>query len=164
MSIGTLVPADVTNSPNVTAKFRFFESARNTVATGVTLRRIPEGDRYTVNWNLMWDAYSNEKTVSHTFATLAIYSIEKAQDTTAIKSGGTSTFQTGYEYITDNWGRILYGPNYNFETKAIGAYLAYAKIWDHFNLQATLYSTNVQNVRWNVQDGYIVYMDAYWRF
>ena len=164
MSVGTLVPADATNSPNLTVKFRFLDTIRNTVATGFTLRKIPEGDRYTLNWNLMWDAYSNEKSISHTFATLAIYSIEKAEDTTAIKSGGTSTFQTGYEYITDSWGRVLYGPNYNFETKAIGAYLAYAKIWDRFNLQATLYSTNVRNVKWSVQDGYIVYLDAYWRF
>lgn len=164
MSIGTLAPADVNNSPNITVKVRFLDSIRNTLATGFTLRRIPEGERYTLNWNLMWDAYSNEKSISHTFATLAIYSIEKAEDTTAIKSGGTSTFQTGYEYITDSWGRILYGPNYNFETKAIGAYLAYAKIWDHFNLQATLYSTNVRNPKWSVQDGYVVYLDGYWRF
>ncbi len=164
MSVGTLAPADVNNSPNLTVKFRFLDTIRNTLATGFTLRRIPEGERYTLNWNLMWDAYSNEKSISHTFATLAIYSIEKAEDTTAIKSGGTSTFQTGYEYITDSWGRILYGPNYNFETKAIGAYLAYAKIWDHFNLQTTLYSTNVRSIKWSVQDGYILYLDGYWRF
>ncbi len=164
MSIGTLAPADFSNSPNLTLKVRFLDSIRNTVATGFTLRRVPEGERYTLNWNLMWDAYSNEKSISHTFATLAIYSIEKAEDTTAIKSGGTSTLQTGYEYITDGWGRILYGPNYNFETKSIGAYLAYAKIWDRFNLQTTLYSTNIKNVKWSVQDGYILYLDGYWRF
>jgi hypothetical protein len=163
MSIGTLAPADATNSPNFTAKIRFINNTTTSVATGVTLRKIPDGDRYTVNWNLMWDTFSSEKTVSHTFATLAIYSIEKAEDTTAIKSGGTSTFQTGYEVILDNWS-VHFGPNYNFETKTVGGYLAYAKVWDHFNLQGTIYSTNIRNVQWSINDGYVVYLDAYWRF
>lgn len=165
LSVGTLATASVFNSPNISLKAKFIDTASTSLATGVSFAKVPDGNnRWLVNWNLMWDSFTRENTISHTFATLAIYSIERAEDTTAIKAAGTSSFQTGYEVILGNWSRILFGPNYNFETKAVGGYLAYAKIWDHFHLQGTLYSTNVRNVKWSVTEGYFVYLDAYWRF
>lgn len=165
LSVGTWLLADVTTSPNLILKARFIDRPTVSAATGLTVARDPKNsNRWTLNWNLMWDFFSTEETVSHTFASLAIYNIEKAEDTTAIKSAGTSSFQTGYEFIFDNWNRLLLGPNYNFETKTVGGYFSYVKIWDRFHLQGTLYSTNIRTPKWSTEDGYFVYVDGYWRF
>lgn len=164
LSVGTLVPGNFLDAPNVSLKAQFLDTATESVASGVTASRVPGSSRWVFNWNLMWDSFSKESMVSHMFVTLAIVSIEKAEDSTAIKSAGTSSIQSGHEYILDNWSRVLFGPNYNFEARAIGGYLAYVKIWDNFHLQGTIYSTNVQEVKWNVNDGYFAYIDAYWRF
>jgi hypothetical protein len=164
-TVGTWVPGNFSTTPNLNFKLRFIDVPSVSAATGLNFTRDPENsNRWLVNFNLLWDFYTTQSTVSHTFATVAIYAIEKAEQTTAVKAAGTSTFQTGYEYIFDNWSRLLAGPNYNFETKTIGGYLAYVKIWDRFHLQGTLYSTNVRNVRWSTTDGYFGYIDAYWRF
>jgi hypothetical protein len=165
LTVGTWIPGDATRAPNLSFKTRFTNTSAVAASTGFSFARDPQNSKnWLVNLNLMADFFTTEETVSHIFATLAVYSIEEAEDTTAIKSAGTSSFQSGYEFILDSWNRILAGPNYNFETKTVGGYLSYVRIWDRFHLQGTLYSVNVQNVKWSLTEGYFAYVDAYWRF
>jgi hypothetical protein len=111
-----------------------------------------------------WDSISSESVISHTLFTVAAMSFENADDITAIKSLGTSSLQTGYEFILGSWNRVLLGPSYNFETKALGGYLTYLKIWDRFHFSLSVNSTNVSSFKFSPVDGYYFLFDMYWRF
>lgn len=163
-TIETIVPAYILGAYNASAKFRVYQSNSTVVSMGPNFARIPSQDRSTLNLNFYWDSISSESTLSHTFFTLALLSFEDAEDATAIKSLGTSSFQTGYEFIMPNWDRVLLGPTYNFEKKAVGGYLTYVKIWDRFHGSLSVNSTNVSSFKLSPVDGYYFSFDAYWRF
>ncbi|MGZ3784392.1 MAG: hypothetical protein ACXVC3_07625 [Bdellovibrio sp.] len=164
LTFNTVLPLDFLGGPNAAAKARVFESFSNVVSTGLTFVKIPNETRSTLNLNVYWDSISSESVISHTLLSVALFSFEQAQDATAIKSLGTSSFQTGYEFILNNWDRLLIGPNYNFEKKAVGGYLTYVRIWDKFHLSFSLNSTNIASLKYAPVDGYYLAFDAYWRF
>jgi hypothetical protein len=164
LSATTVLPLMVTGSYNLTAKYRFYSSDSTVLATGLAFAKIPNEPRATLNLNFYWDSISNSSTISHTFVTLSLATFEQAEDVTAIKALGTSSFQTGYEFILSNWDRVLLGPTYNFEKKAIGGYLSYLMVWDKFHLGGTISSTNVSSFKFSTSDGYYLAADAYWRF
>ncbi|MNL36695.1 hypothetical protein D3C87_1587930 [compost metagenome] len=146
------------------AKWRFLSSDSNTVASSLVFAKIPSSSQSTLNLNFHWDSISSENTVSHTVLSIALFTFDEAKDATAIKSLGTSSFQTGYEFILGNWDRVLVGPSYNFEKQAVGGYLSYLKIWDRFHLGVSLNSTNITELKYSTSDGYYLAGDAYWRF
>ncbi|QDK38248.1 hypothetical protein [Bdellovibrio sp. NC01] len=164
LTVQAVLPGYLLGAYNATAKFRAYQSNSTVISVGPTFARIPSQDKSTLNLNFYWDSISSESTLSHTFATLALFSFENAEDATAIKSLGTSSFQTGYEFILGNWDRVLLGPTYNFEKKAIGGYLTYLKIWDHFHGGLSVNSTNISSFKLSPVDGYYFTVDAYWRF
>lgn len=164
ISLTTLVPFTLTGNFNLTTKWQFYSSDTTVLATGLAFAKIPNEPRSTLNLNLYWDSISNSSTISHTFVTLSLITFEQAEDATAIKALGTSSFQTGYEFILSNWDRMLIGPTYNFEKKAVGGYLSYLKIWDKFHIGVTLGSTNVTGLKYSTSDGYYLAADSYWRF
>lgn len=163
-TIGTFVPLLIAGSPNGQAKFKFFESDSNTFATGLSYTKIPDDTRSSLNLDFFWDSISSESVISHTYISLALYSFDQAEDTTAIRSLGTSTFQSGYEFILSNWDRLLVGPSYNFEKKAIGGYASYVAIWDTFHLAVSANATNVRSFKLSPTDGYYFFIEGYWRF
>ncbi|WP_415061986.1 hypothetical protein [Bdellovibrio sp.] len=164
LTVNTVVPADFLGAMNAGAKALIYESYSNIFAMGLNFAKIPNQTRSTLNLNIHWDSISSESVVSHTLLSMALFSFEDAEDTTAIKSLGTSSFQTGYEFILDNWDRVLLGPSYNFEKKAVGGYLTYLKIWDKFHLSFSLNATDVASLKFSPVDGYYLLFDAYWRF
>lgn len=164
LSVGTLVPLNAVGSANGMIKARIYRSDTHVVAAGLTYTKIPNSTESTLNINFMWDSISNADSVTHNFISLAVLSFDKAEDASAIKSLGTSSLQTGYEFIMDDWSRILFGPNFNFETKTVGGYLSYLKIWDQTHLQISLNSTNIRSFKLSPTDGYYAFFDAYWRY
>lgn len=164
LTVSTLVPANFLGAANAGVKAQMYESYSNVFAAGLNYAKIPNQTGSTLNLNLHWDSISSESVVSHTLLTIALFTFEDAQDTTAIKSLGTSSLQTGYEFILDNWDRVLLGPSYNFEKKTVGGYLTYLKIWDHFHLSFSLNATDVATLKFSPVDGYYLLFDAYWRF
>lgn len=164
LTLNTLVPLNFLGGPNASAKARIFESFSNVVSTGLNFVKIPNENRTTLNFNLYWDSVSSESVVSHTLLSVALFSFEQAEDATAIKSLGTSSIQSGYEFILNNWDRVLLGPSYNFEKKAVGGYLTYLRIWDKFHLSFSLNATNIASLKYAPVDGYYLAFDAYWRF
>lgn len=164
LTVSTVVPADLLKAPNASVKVQMYRSYSNVVATGLNFTKIPDQTRSTLNLNFHWDSVSSESVISHTLLSVALFSFEEAEETTAIKSLGTSSLQTGYEFILDNWDRVLVGPSYNFQKKSVGGYLSYLKIWDKFHLSFSLNATDVATFRFSPVDGYYVLFDAYWRF
>ncbi len=165
LTVNSVLPADVLGAPNASMKARLYEGKGNVFSAGLVFAKIPDGENEsTLNLNLYWDSISSETVVSHTFLSIALYSFDSAENSTAIKSLGTSSLQTGYEFILPDWDRVLVGPSYNFETKAVGGYLAYLRIWDRFHGGVSINSTNLTTFSLDPNDGYYFLFDAYWRY
>lgn len=164
LTISSLVPGFLLEAPNAAFKARFFQSSSNIFAGGLSYVKIPNEASSTLNLNLYWDSISSESVVGHTFISLALLTFDEASDATAIKSLGTSSLQSGYEYILDNWDRVLAGPSYNFEKKAVGGYITYLKIWDKFHASVSLNAVDIASMKASPTDGYFMVIDAYWRF
>lgn len=164
LTVNTVVPANFVGAPNAAVKARLHSSYSNIFSAGLNYAKIPSQTNSTLNLNIYWDAVSSETVIGHSLLSIALFSFEKAEDATAIKSLGTSSIQTGSELILTNWDRVLWGPSYNFELKAVGGYLTYTKIWNQFHLSFSLNSTNITSFKLSPVDGYYLIFDAYWRF
>lgn len=164
ISLGTLVPGYFVNSPNLSLKTKIYNGTNNLVAIGLTAVKVANEPVTSLNMNLMWDSINSSSNISHTFLSFAFRRYEDADQKTYIKAFGTTTLQTGHEFLLSNWSRILIGPNINVETKKVGGYLAWVKIFDHFHFQVSVNSTNIQSVKFDEKDGYYPVLDAYWRF
>ncbi|MBO9665621.1 MAG: hypothetical protein J7501_02260 [Bdellovibrio sp.] len=164
LSVNTIIPADIGRAWNAATKVRVFQSDSNVFSIGANAANVPSEDKVTLNFSVYWDSISSESMISHTLFTVAAMSFDKAEDITAVKSMGTTSFQTGYEFILTNWDRTLFGPSYNFETKALGGYLSYLKIWDRFHFSLSLNATDVSKLKFSAVEGYYILFDAYWRF
>lgn len=164
LMLSTVLLANMVGAPNVQTKWRFFESESNIFSLALNAAKVPTEPRTLVNATLYWDSISSESVISHTYLSLALLSFEDTEDKTAVKAFGSSSIQTGYEFIQDDWNRILVGPSYSFENKAVGGYLGYMKIWDRFHFLLALNSTDITKFTSSTSNGYFLFFDAYWRF
>jgi hypothetical protein len=172
LTVGTTIPANFLGAGNLTAKTKLYQSFANVVSTGFTFANVPKDKRSILNLNIYWDSVASESSISHTLLSVALFSFEDAEsNTTAIKSLGTSSLQTGTEFILSKWDRVLIGPSYNFELQSVGGYISYFRIWDQFHLSIGLTSTDIMSGRfvWNRNEDskggyYTPTFDAYWRF
>jgi hypothetical protein len=117
-----------------------------------------------LNLNFYWDTISSDSVVTHTFLGLGLISWEDSVNATAIKALSSSSFQTGYEIILDNWDRFLVGPNYNFEKKGLGGYLSYVWTMNRLHVQVSVNATDITHLRLDPTDGYYGFAEVYWRF
>lgn len=163
-TIGSLLPADILSTPNLHGKYKFYESDSNIFSFGMNFFQSPEGSQGVINASLYWDSISSESVITHSNLSLALATFDKAKNLTALKGAGTSSLQTGYEFVMDDWNRVLVGPSFNFESKSVGGYVSYVWIWDHFHALAGLSTTDISKLVYNVRDGYYFNADMYWRF
>ena len=163
LSVGVFLPGFFLTSPNANAKWNFFQDGSETVSAGVNLTKIRDSSSTAVNLTIYWDSITSQRMTTHMLATLALATLERVEDTVAIKAAGSSSLQTGYELLMPNWDRVLFGPSYNFETKSIGGYVAYKRIWDHFHLSVSVSTVNIRELKF-AQTGYVGLIEAYWRF
>lgn len=168
LTASTIVPAFFAGAPNASFKARVYDSVATVVSSGLSYAKIPNQSSSTLNLNIYWDSISSESTISHTFLSIALFSFDNAENTAVIKSLGTSSLQSGYEFILGNWDRVLLGPSYNFQNKTVGGYLTYLKIWDRFHFGLSLTSTDITEFtlfpEGDDANGYFLTFDAYWRF
>jgi hypothetical protein len=164
LTVGTFVPVNLIGSPNLNFKAKVYDSESTTLATGLSFVRLIKDDEATLNLNLYWDSISSDSLITHTFVSLGLVKWSGAADASAIKALGSSSFQTGYEVILNNWDRFLVGPNYNFEKKALGGYLSYVWIYDRMHFQLSANATDITHLRLSASDGYYGFFDLYWRF
>ena len=164
LTVGTLVPVNVLGRPNANFRAKLYESEATTLSAGMSFVRLVKEKQATLNLNLYWDSISSDSLVTHTFLGLGLIQWDGAAESAAIKALGSSSFQTGYEVILDNWDRFLIGPNYNFAKKALGGYLSYVWTMNRFHFQASINTTDVSHLRLDPTDGYYGFFDMYWRF
>ena len=163
-SVGTLILADVVGSSNIHGKYKFYESESNIFSFGtgyLTAKDKPDG---VVSATVYWDSVSSESVISHTNLTIALATFDRAKNLTAIKGAGSSSFQSGYEFVMDDWNRILAGPSYNFENKSVGGYISYMWIWDHAHTLLGIGTTDVSRAVYNLENGYYFNFDLFWRY
>lgn len=163
-TIGTAAPVNAAGGLNLSAKYRLYAAKDNTLSTLLSFTRVPDSTQSNLNLTFLWDSFSNDTMITHNFLSLAVLAYDKAAETTAIKSFGSSSIQTGYEFILQDWDRILVGPNYNFEKKTIGGYLSFVTVWDRFNLHLSMNTIDVRATRWSYSEGYYLFLDLYWRY
>ncbi|MFZ3231612.1 MAG: hypothetical protein WA160_15495 [Pseudobdellovibrio sp.] len=164
LTVGTVLPANALGGPNANFKAKLFDSESTTLSTGLSFVRLVEEKNAILNLNLYWDSISSDALITHTFLSLGLIKWDGAKDSAAIKALGSSSFQTGYEIILNNWDRLLVGPNYNFEKKALGGYLSYIWLYDRTHVQLSVNATDVTHLRLSGSDGYYGFFDLYWRF
>ncbi len=68
-----------------------------------------------------------------------------------------------YEYITDSWNRVLFGPTYNVELQTFGGTLSYMWIWDVFHMSLGMATRDFAKLEVGKKGYYYVY-DFFWRF
>ncbi|MGZ3746952.1 MAG: hypothetical protein ACXWRE_06285 [Pseudobdellovibrionaceae bacterium] len=163
-TVGTLISADLFSAPNFHGKYRLYQSDSNVTSLGLNYFQSPETSSGIINANLYWDSISSESVISHLNLSLALATFDKAKNLTALKGAGTSSLQSGYEFILKDWNRVLVGPSYNFENKSIGGYVSYIWIWDTFHFLAGISTADLSNMIYNVEKGYYLNLDMYWRF
>jgi hypothetical protein len=164
LTLGTLAPVNVLGQPNLNFKARVYESEATTLATGLSYVRFVQKNQASLNLNFYWDTISSDSVVTHTFLGLGLISWEDSVNATAIKALSSSSFQTGYEIILDNWDRFLVGPNYNFEKKGLGGYLSYVWTMNRLHVQVSVNATDITHLRLDPTDGYYGFAEVYWRF
>jgi len=164
LSLGTFAPGNVIERPNGNFKARFWDTDATTLSVGLSYVDLQKEDEATLNLNFWWDSTSSDSLISHTFLSLGLVKWDGAADAAAIKALGSSSFQSGYEVILTDWNRLLIGPNYNFERKALGGYLSYVWIYDRFHAQVSVNSTDITKLKLDPREGYYGFVDFYWRF
>jgi len=164
VTMSSNLPAYALGSPNFRVKGQIYSGTQQTWAMGVSYAESQKTTENLVNIDLMWDSVLSENLIAHSILSAAVVSFDEARDIAALKSYGNSSLQTGYEYLFSDWSRMIIGPNYNIEQKAIGGYVGYLRIFDKFHLQVSLSTTNVREVKFTTGDGYLAFIDAYWRW
>ena len=164
LSLGTFAPGNLIQRPNANFKARVWDTDSTTISTGLSYVDLKKEQEATLNLNLYWDSTSSDSLISHTFLSLGLIKWDGAADAAAIKALGSSSFQSGYEVIRSDWDRVLIGPNYNFERKALGGFLSYVWIYDRFHAQISVNATDITKFKLDPRDGYYGFFDFYWRF
>lgn len=164
LTLGSLVPINAFGRPNANFRARVYNSDSTTISAGLSFVRLTQEDEASLNLNFYWDSISSDALISHTFLSFGLVNYKNSGDAAAIKYLTSSSFQTGYEVILDNWNRFLIGPSYNFEKKALGGYLSYIWILDRTHVQLSLNATDVTHLRLDPTDGYYGFFDIFWRF
>ncbi|OFZ31167.1 MAG: hypothetical protein A2622_00785 [Bdellovibrionales bacterium RIFCSPHIGHO2_01_FULL_40_29] len=164
LTVGTFLTVNLFGRPNFNFKARVIDDEDKTVSTGLSFIKLTEEKETTINLNVYWDTISSDSQISHIFLSLGLIKWEGAADAAAIKALGSSSFQSGYEIIRDNWDRFLIGPNYNFEKKALGGFVSYIWIYDRFHAQLSINTTDVTKLKLDPTDGYYGFVDFFWRF
>lgn len=163
-TVGSVLPGNFLEAPNIQGKYKFIDSDSNVVSLGMNAYQSPDTKEGAVNMTVYWDSVSSENVISHTNLTLALATYDSAKNQTALKIAGTSSLQSGYEFIMSDWNRVLLGPSYHFQNKTVGGYVSYMWIWDHMHLLTGVSTTDISNLIYNVKDGYYFNADLYWRF
>ncbi len=164
LSVSTNIPAFALGSPNGKLKSQIFKNNNQTWSVSLSMAQERNSSEKLFNVDLMWDSILTDTLVAHSLISAAVISFDSAKEVAALKSYGSSSIQTGYEYIFSNWSRFLVGPSYNIDQKALGGYLGYVKIINNLHLQTSLTTNNVREFKLSAKEGYFLIVDAYWRW
>lgn len=107
---------------------------------------------------------SNDKFQSHLVVNAAIDGIEEDNpEVDKLNLFQDSDIRTIYEYVTDDWDRLLFGPLFNFQTRTVGGTFSKMWIWDSFHLNLGVGTKDVRRLEFK-SGGYYALFDFFWRF
>jgi hypothetical protein len=164
VTTGSSLTGLLLGSPNGKIKGQVYRNTNQTWSVSLSMAQERSSSEKLFNIDLMWDSILSDTLVAHSLISAAVISFDSAKDVAALKSYGSSSIQTGYEYIFTDWSRFLVGPSYNIDQKAIGGYLAYLKIINNLHLQASLTTSNIRELKLSAEEGYFFILEAYWRW
>ncbi len=130
---------------------------------GMAARQVTVNDWVTFA-GLVMTFPSNDKFQSHLVVNAAIDGIE--EDNPEVKKLNlfpSSDIRTIYEYVTDDWDRVLFGPLFDFETRTVGGTVSQMWIWDTFHFNLGMGTKDVRRLEFK-SDAYYVLFDFFWRF
>lgn len=159
----TIVPGYFFGLYNLNIKKQFYNSDSHILSWQLK-NYFNQKDQVTRNAvELYWDSINAGNQIAHTVLTvnLAPFGIREGELLNIITS---TSLQTEYEFILDNWDRVLVGPKYNFDLKAVGGHFSYLAIWDSFNLSLTLSTVDFSSIRFDPEKGYLFSFDLFWRY
>lgn len=159
----TIVPGYFFGLYNLNIKKQFLNS-ENHVLSWQLKNYFNQNTQSTRNaFEFYWDSINAGNQIAHTVLTvnLAPFGIRKDELLNIITS---TSLQSEYEFILDNWDRVLVGPKYNFDLKAVGGHLSYLAIWDSFNLSLTLSTVDFSSIKFDPEKGYLFSFDLFWRY
>ncbi len=163
--LGTNIGGFFLDTPNGNIKYKVFENESDAISLGLSGKRTHNESATSLNVSFYWDSKTSDYMTTHTFLSFAVANISSTeQQTVAIKSAGSSTLQTGYEYLRTNWDRVLFGPSYNIELKSVGGYLAYQALWSKWAFELSASTVNIREAKWDFREGYLLLAETYWLF
>lgn len=164
ITLSSLLLGNFFGFPNFSGKARVWNQKYSVVSVGSSAIYDRAKQSGNVVLNFFWDSIDSNSQISHTNFSLGLARWDLKERDSALKLMGSTSIQTGYEIVLTNWDRILWGPSYNFDSKAVGGYVSWVMIWDTYHLQFGLNSTNVSKFRLDAEDGYYPTVEMYWRF
>lgn len=149
---------------NVGAKLRVMRNQwGHLTMNGLVSRQIDRED-WVFLGGLVLTLPTNEKFQSHLVINARLEGIEEENpEVEKLNLFPPSDIRTIYEYLTDDWNRVLFGPLFNFDTQTVGGTMSYMWIWDEFHVNLGLATKDVSRAKFDSQ-GYYLLFDFFWRF
>ncbi len=126
-------------------------------------RQVNRDDWVTVA-GLVLTLPSNQKYQSHLIINARIEGInEDNPEVEKLNLFPASDIRTIYEYIRDDWNRLLFGPLFNFQSQTVGGTISHMWIWNSFHLNMGIATQDVTELKFGTEGFYPVF-DFFWRF
>ena len=126
-------------------------------------RQVNRDDWVTVA-GLVLTLPSNQKYQSHLIINARIEGInEDNPEVDKLNLFPASDIRTIYEYIRDDWNRLLFGPLFNSQSQTVGGTISHMWIWNSFHLNLGLATQDVTALKFGTEGFYPVF-DFFWRF
>jgi len=141
---------------NLQLKWQFIQNEDFRISLGLEPRYNLDYRRASSSFSVYWDTFSNSKFLTYNQLRITTGESEIYDRRTSAE------FSVNYGYITNRWNRIIFGPNIDIQKETLGGLLSYQWIWDHFHSAITLQARDFTDLKFG-KDGYLVYLDFWWR-
>lgn len=149
---------------NIGAKARVMRNHWGQLTLNALTSRQVNRDDWVFQTGLVLTLPSNGRFQSHLVINARIEGIEEDNpEVDKLNLFPESDIRTIYEYVTDDWDRLLFGPSFNFENQSVGGTISHMWIWDTFHLNLGIATKDVSELKFD-KDGYYVLFDFFWRF
>jgi len=164
--------------PNVGFKVGIFDNDFVIATIGLKAMRAVDYGLNMVQPSLLVSFPTNTKMMSHIEVSVALdawssptmpTTTEPAPDAMADQQAQLTTswytpqLRSFSEYVFDNWDRVVGGPSYDFDLRAVGGFLSYMMVFDHFHLSMGVHTRNFMDFRVDLEKAYFPTFAFFWR-
>ena len=156
LQLSTQPVLDALGEVNFQLKWQMIQNEDFRISLGLEPRYNLDSRRLIGAFSVYWDTFSNSKFLTYNQLRVTTGESELYGRRTSAE------FSVNYGYITNRWNRIIFGPNIDIQRETLGGLLSYQWIWDHFHSAFTLQARDFTNLKFG-SEGYLVYLDFWWR-